>query len=213
MTQRDEAWRKAKHGKISASMFRIVLSDPNTKGYRNYYDQLVDQRLGIIDLADMDEKPWFQHGRDNEDAGIATYALRMEMSGAGQYTVEAHPDFIIHPDHPNIGCSPDCLVHGGELGGMELKCVSEEAQDNQKKLFQKGVVPSTHLPQIYGCMWITGAIWWDFGSYCPYVEEKYQLYVRRVYPDKNYFNRLEHACLKLDKEVKKTVKRMIKLTA
>ena len=70
MSQRDETWVKARHGKITASQFSAVLAGPDTKKKRNYYDQLVDQRLGVEDFTDYVEKPWFEHGRgDRKSVG------------------------------------------------------------------------------------------------------------------------------------------------
>ena len=222
MTQRDDKWQQDRWAKLTASRFKVVVGASDTKGRREYYDQLVDQRLGIEDFTDVIEKPWFEHGRDNEDAGIARYALYLEM-GNPDLTVEAHPDFRNHIKIKNVGCSADALVHGDPegLGGMELKCVSSNAADNQKKFFPKDKdgnvlpvkVPSGHLPQIMGNMWIYGAIWWDFVSFCPYVEPEYQLYVKRVFPDKNYYKRLENECKKLNKEIDDTVKQINKAIA
>jgi len=214
MTQRDSQWQQDRWGKLTASRFKVVVGAADTKGRLEYYDQLVDQRLGLEDFTDVIEKPWFEHGRDNEDPGIARYALYLEMGNPG-LTVEAHPDFKNHIKIPNVGCSADALVHGDPygLGGMELKCVSSLAADNQIKLIKRDKVPSGHLPQIMGNMWIYGALWWDFVSFCPYVDPEYQLYVRRIYPDKNYYQRLENECKKLNKEIDDTVKQVMRAIA
>ena len=73
-----------------------------------------------------------------------------------------------------------------------------EAKDNQKELFKKGRIPSSAVPQIHGCIWCCDAEWWDFASYCPYVEEEYRLYIQRVPRDEGYIKRLEKACKEMN---------------
>ena len=65
-------------------------------------------------------------------------------------------------DCERFGCSPDGLVEGG--GGLELKSPEPETQ---VKYLLDGGVPAEYLPQVHGCLLVTGLDWWDFMSYCP----------------------------------------------
>jgi hypothetical protein len=61
-----------------------------------------------------------------------------------------------------FGCSPDGLIN--ELGGLELKCPQGK---NHVSYCLKGELPNDYRPQVHGALWVTGALWWDFVSYCP----------------------------------------------
>jgi hypothetical protein len=54
------------------------------------------------------------------------------------------------------------------------------------------------MPQIQGCLWVTGAQWWDFMSFHPDIEPM----VIRVYPDNTYIEALEKELVEVCETIK-----------
>ena len=95
-----------------------------------------------------------------------------------------------------IGCSPDGLV--GTDGGIEIKC-SEGPTHYQ--IILKDKMPTTHIPQVQGNMWVADRQWWDFISYDPWGKHK-PFYCKRIERDNDYIdNILKPACEKFLQEM------------
>lgn len=60
------------------------------------------------------------------------------------------------------GCSPDSLI--GDDGGLEIKTALGHIQIER---LQRGTLPSEHVAQVQGSLWVTGRKWWSFMSYSP----------------------------------------------
>lgn len=71
--------------------------------------------------------------------------------------------FILHPDLPMCGASPDGLCQDG--GVLEVKCPLP--QNHLTYLRKKGEMPKQYRPQVHGQMAITGANHAWFVSFCP----------------------------------------------
>lgn len=130
-------------------------------------------------------------GRDVEPAAREAYELE-----TGNTVDEA--GFIPHPAVANTGCSPDGLV--GEDGGLEIKC-PKDPRIHLERFFSG--VPAEYIPQIQGCMWVTGRKWWDFVSFDPRMPAAMQMLVIRVWRDDEYIARLEAAVIEGEKEVER----------
>jgi hypothetical protein len=200
MTQRDPEWYATKIGKVSASMFKAAMASPSTKTYQSYKDDLVDARIGLINMQNYDEKPWFRHGLEMEPRALEAYAFYI----SGRYpdaTVVSLPPFIPHPNL-RAGCSPDALiVHNDRVvGGAEVKCRKEAEQ--HWKIIQSGI-ESVYLPQVQGAMWVTGLPWWHYVSYCEdnRFAPEHRLHVITIARDERYIAKLEKAVRLLDEQV------------
>jgi len=85
-----------------------------------------------------------------------------------------------------IGCSPDGLV--GDDGGVEIKC---SEGPTHRKILEKQRMPATHIPQVQGCIWVSGRKWWDFVSYTPFpAEQEEAFFCTRIERDDNYINNI-----------------------
>ena len=84
-------------------------------------------------------------------------------------------------------CKSDGLV--GDDGGIEIKC---PLPHNHIAYLRAGDVPGKYIPQIQGCLWITGREWWDFMSYHPAMEDL----IVRVYRDEAYIKKLADAVIR-----------------
>lgn len=190
MKQGSDEWFSARRCRITASRMGDVLANPNTKRYRNYQEDIIDEIMGVPDFRDTDQ-PWFQHGKDwePEARGLYEWETGFEVEEVG---VEVHPDYDF------ISCSPD-----GEIskdGGLEIK--SHKSLVEHKKSIRVGI-PSKHKPQVQSSLWITGRKWWDFVSFYKNTSiGKRDIYIYRVTPDSKYIKRIEKACLKFWDEIK-----------
>lgn len=197
MGQQSPEWFAARLGKATASRFKDVLAtikNGEAATRRNYRMQLVVERLtgqkeeGYTNQA----MSW---GNDNEPLARIAYEVK-----TGLLVTQA--DFV---DHPTLmaGASPDGLI--GEDGGLEIKCPHQSAVHIET--IQSGM-PSEHMPQVQGAMWITGRKWWDFVSYDPRMPEHLQLYVQRIERDDKYIADLEAKVTAFLCEVESTIKQL-----
>ena len=92
-----------------------------------------------------------------------------------------------------VSCSPDWII--GEDGGGEVKC---PGGGKHIGYWRDATIVGQYIPQVQGCLWVTGRDWWDFVSYYPRLPPL----VVRVERDKAYIDMLEN-------EVGAFVERMI----
>lgn len=110
--QGTKEWREARQGKITASVARLALGRPGTKGRANYIEQLANDIAGVPDFAMDEDPPWFADGRYYESWARGWYSWN-------QSVVVEETGFVVHDEYPWLGCSPDGLV--GEDGMIEVK--------------------------------------------------------------------------------------------
>jgi YqaJ-like viral recombinase domain. len=180
MEQRSDEWFSARAGKATASNFRRILAkikSGEAADRRNYRAQLVVERLtGKADEGY--ENAAMRWGTEQEPFARIAY---IAATGANVEEV----GFIQHPQLM-AGCSPDGLI--GEEGGLEIKCPTKATHLDTLKA---QAMPAEHMPQVQGCMWITGRKWWDFVSYHPEFPEHLQLFIVRIERDEQYIAGLE----------------------
>lgn len=190
-------WHQLRAGKFTGSRFaEVVAVNKKTGGKLKSYDDL------IWELA-------AERITGTQDAGIDAYALRWgrEVEPYARQAYEAATGhfvdqvaFVTHPDYPFAGASPDGLVNTD--GGLEMKSPKNSVIHLQR--FDTGV-PEEFIPQIQGCMWVTGRAWWDFVSYDPRQPEKLRLLRLTVKRDQAFINRLEAAVLEAEQAVQAIV--------
>jgi hypothetical protein len=196
--QRTESWYQDRSGKFTGSRFVDLLKAPALKGYKDLIIQVVGERLtGRHQDNNMDSFS-LRHGREVEPYGRQAYELE-----TGEIVVEA--PFIQHPIYKFVGASPDGLV--GVDGGIEIKCPKD--WDIHLARFEFGM-EEEHMPQVQGCMWVTGRKWWDFVSYDARVNEYLRFYRQRVWRDEEYIARLDKAVMLAEHEVRERLKNFSK---
>lgn len=97
------------------------------------------------------------------------------------------------------GCSPDRLV--GDDGLCEIKCKQPK---NHLQTVLSGKIDSAHYGQMQFQLLVTGRKWCDYVCFCPFFKEK--LFVKRVFPDKEY----QEAILEGLKKGKELIQQYIK---
>jgi len=178
-------------------------------------EEWFEVRLGIVTAS---------HFTDvlNKKTGRMTYMMRLlaeRQQGRRQdtYQSEAMKDGIEHEQYARkyyedmkevtveqvgfikmkgIGCSPDGLV--GSEGGIEIKC---SEGPSHYRIILKDKMPTTHIPQVQGMMWIAERQWCDFISYDPWGLHK-PFYHKRIMRDDKYINEtLRPACERFVEEL------------
>lgn len=191
MVQGSQEWLHARLGHCTASRFKDVLAKVKSgeaAARRNYKTQLVLERLTGA-MQDSYTNAAMQHGTETEPLARAAYEFFTDAE-------VVQTGFVRHPSVEFVGASPDGLV--GDDGGIEIKCPFQSAVHLETLL---SGVPSEHIPQIQGTLWVTGRQWWDFVSFDPRMPEHLQCKIIRVVRDQAYIEELELAVRKFLSEV------------
>lgn len=203
--QRTPEWFADRCGKFTGSRFVDVLArnkrtGEKTKAWHDLIWQMVVERM----TGESVEGPSgyaLQWGQDVEPFAREAYELE-----TGLCVVES--EFIRHPEFEFAGCSPDGLI--GTDGGLEMKCPKSSAIHLER--FITGV-PEEYVPQVQGCMWVTGRQWWDFVSYDPRMPESHRIYRNRVERDEAFISNLQNAVLDAENAVIDLLDRVSKAAA
>ena len=70
-------------------------------------------------------------------------------------------------------------------------------------------IPNEYIPQVQGGMFVTGAKWWDFGSFDPRLPDPVKLIVVRIERDNEYIVKLEKEIILFNAEVEKMIERLM----
>ncbi len=169
--QRSSEWFAARAGRLTASNAKHITAflknGDESAARRDLKMQLVVERLtgqpeieGYVN-ADM------QRGIDLEPEAFAAYEAQTG-------TLVSRVGFLAHTELM-AGGSPDGVV-GDYEGLVEIKA----PRPANHVRYLRGELPKEHFPQLRHLMWLTGAPWIDFVSYCPSLPERMRLYTLRV---------------------------------
>lgn len=188
--QRTDEWAHERCGKFTGSRFADVLARNKRTGepLKAYHDliwQIVVERMTGKPVEGPNGYA-LQWGVDVEPSAREAYELE-----TGNSVVES--GFIQHPLYTFVGCSPDGLIRAD--AGLEMKCPKSSAVHLER--FVSGV-PDEYVPQIQGCMWVTGRTTWDFVSFDPRMPASHQLLILPVARDEDYIKKLEDSILKAE---------------
>ncbi len=170
-------WKAVRAGKVTASRIADVMAKIKTgeaKTRLDYKIQILSERLTGVPADDGYVNAAMQWGTEQEPFARAAYEI------ANDVMVE-QIGFVMHPEIPLAGCSPDGLV--GEDGLIEIKC-PKSSTHLQYLLAKK--VPAEYVPQMCWQLACTGREWCDFVSYDPRMPENLQLFVVRFAVDPSY---------------------------
>ena len=172
--QGSSEWLQSRLGKPTASNFGKLITPtgkPSTSA-EGYINELIAQKI-TGELPEFYTNAAMERGNELEPAAKALYEF---INGVEVVEV----GLCLH-DEFECGASPDALV--GDDGGLEVKC---PLPHTHVAYLRDGKVPSKYIPQIQGCLWITGREWWDFMSYHPAMEDL----IVRVERDNEYIKKL-----------------------
>lgn len=103
-----------------------------------------------------------------------------------------------------IGYSPDGVV--GDNGLIEIK---SRTQQLQVATIVRDAVPSVNMAQVQCGLLVSGRDWCDYVSYCSGMP----FYVKRVYPDLQWFEVILEVVATFEEEVKKSAAKYKEVTA
>lgn len=173
--QGSESWFAARLGKASASRFADILAQGQGIMRRKYLWQLAAERLTgkptpSYKNADMDR------GTEQEPDALRAYEARtggfIERIGFCQH------DAIF------AGASPDGMT---DDRGVECKSVIPTVQI---ETVLGGKMPTEHIPQVQGGMWIADLAQWDFVSFSPdFKDDHLRLFIQTIKRDDEFIDK------------------------
>ena len=150
------AWFAARLGKPSASCFSKLITTsgkPSTQASK-YILQLT------AELVIGHSEPFYQNDHMIRGNELEPDAREDYEWITGNEVLEV--GFIVDSKF-EYGCSPDGLV--GSRGGLEIKCPADQTMIKYR--LDKHELVKAYWQQIQGCMYLTGATWWDAFAYHP----------------------------------------------
>jgi putative phage-type endonuclease len=191
LIQGSPEWHAARMGRITASRFADVLTQPRSEANREAGNLSATAESYMLDLVAEALTGEPQGPRENEAMRWGhlyepeARAVYSELTGWDVTEV----GFIVHPDLPEVGGSPDGLVDDGDgSGGIEIKCPFNTRIHLGYML--AGELPKQHIAQVQGLLWITDSDWWDFVSYDPRCDWPTSMFRVRAYRDGAYIEKL-----------------------
>jgi hypothetical protein len=204
LEQGSREWLMERCGKITASRMNDVLSrgrgSEASKTRQGYLMELVAERLTGVP-EDQYVNKWMERGVELEPLARATYEVLFDC-------VIDRTGFAVHPTMPFAGSSPDGLL--GSAGGIEIKVPKTTTHLTWR---QKNTVPPEHVSQMYWNLCCTGREFWEFCSYAPNLPEDLQLFVVRLYPEKELMAAMEAEVMKFNAEIEATIQAITKEAA
>lgn len=196
--QGSEEWFQERCGRATASNYRAVLSVGKGITRSKYKTRLAVERVTGT--------PKVTYTNDDMEEGkrLEKYARAAYLGKTLNRVQEV--GFIKHPTL-ETGASPDGLI--GDDGLIEIKCVNEEVQ---METIYSQKMPTMHIPQVQGQMWITGRKWCDFVSFCNGYEGDGRIFIVRVMRDDAYIWNLKNEVKRFLTEVDEMVSCFRKIT-
>ena len=191
--QGSDEWFACRAGIPTASEFSTVQAKGRGGGEsvtrRKYMLTLAAERIAGPSPFDRYTNGAMQRGHDYEDEARDMYSL---ITG----NEPARIGFMRRGD---VGFSPDSLI--GDDGLLEIKT---KIYPLHLDCLLKDEVPSEHIAQIQGGLWVSGRQWLDFTSYSPGLP----IFVKRVSRDEPYIARLKVEVEQFNSELAELVERI-----
>lgn len=171
--QGEPEWFEARRGVVTASRFSDVLAKGHGITRRKYLLTLAGEAI-TGEVAESYSNGHMERGHVMEAEARDLYAFAKDVD----------PQLVGFMRRGRAGASPDSLV--GDDGMVEIKT---KLPHLQLDVLDKGKLPSDHVAQVQGQMWISGRAWCDFVSYWP----RLPLFCIRIERDEAYIATLEQA--------------------
>lgn len=190
--QGSNEWYNARLGHPTASKFATVLAQGrnggDSKTRKDYMRGLVGERMTGNRMCDF-ENAHMRRGHAMEPEALELYEFIREV----EVLACGHVVLVEESGKIHCGATPDGLV--GEDGLLEIKT---KIPHLLIKVHENGELPSEHVAQVQGQLWVTGRAWCDFLCYWP----KMPPFLKRVRADVDYHRTiLEPALAKFNAEL------------
>jgi len=187
--QGSDEWFSARCGVVTASNFKAVMTGGGGKTRLNYMRRLRDEIVTGCPTPPSYQSAAMERGCDLEPQARDAYG-----SASGLDVREVGIVFL--DEDRRVAASPDGLI--GMEGGLEIKC---PLPHNHTKYLHEGCVPKQYIPQVQGCLWVTGRDWWDFVSYAPEIADDSHMMICRITRDEDYIKTLRDKVLRFVEEL------------
>lgn len=166
-------WFEARRGVVTASRFSDVLAKGQGITRRKYLLTLAGEAI-TGEVAESYSNAHMERGHIMEADARNLYAFAHDVE----------PELVGFMRRGRAGASPDSLI--GTDGLLEIK---SKLPHLQLDVLDNGKLPSEHVAQVQGQLWVSGRAYCDFLSYWP----RLPLFVIRVERDDAYISALEQA--------------------
>jgi len=191
ITQGTDEWLRIKHGVLSASVFKNVITAKQLKLSTSsnatlFYDEILSQR---IDETIQHNFMSYDMVRGHEDEPYAVQQYEKEYKCTAKYCGFVINNTLGFP----LGWSPDALI--GDDGALEIKSRSPKYQIKTILDHITGrtdeIIPAEYMMQIQAGLFVSGRKWIDFISFC----NGNQMVTIRVEPDPKFQEAIEKAAI------------------
>lgn len=198
--QGTERWLLERLGHVTGSRF----ADVHAIGKTGKYLKSRETTITEIVLELLTGRPGAMWTSNATDWGKQHEPLaRMAYEAAtGAFCTEV--GFIVHPQHKQVGCSPDGLL--GNRKGYESKCPLTPTVHLETLL---NGMPEEHTAQVQGSMWVCDCDEWDFVSFHPLFPAPMQLYIETIKRDDAYIAEMSKSVLTAVAEINLNVKNLL----
>ena len=183
-------WFEARRGIPTASRFADVLAEGKGVMRIKYMRQLAGE---IITGESMEtyKNDKMERGKEQEDEIRVRYAYDRD--------VNVERIGFVRSNMASTGCSPDGLVNVD--GMVEIKSSEPHLLI---EILDTGKIPTQHMPQVQGSLWITGRDWCDLVIGWP----KLPLSITRIPRDEQYMANLQRELNRFNMELQELVGRI-----
>lgn len=200
--QKTEAWLQERLGRVTGSRFgEVIAMDKTGKRFLKSRETAITE-ITLELLTGSPGAMWTSKATNwgNENEPLARMAYE---AATGEFCEEV--GFMMHPDHMQVGCSPDGII-AGRRKGYESKCPLTPTVHLSTLL---NGMPEEHMAQVQGGMWCCDCDEWDFVSYHPLFPAGMQLYIETVKRDEKFIASMSEHVLSAVKEINDNVKALL----
>jgi len=185
-------WRLLRIGKPTASRFKDVLAKGKGITRAGYMMQLAAEAVTDT-YEDGYTNSAMQWGTETEPMARMAY----------EFETNSEVEQVSFITNDIAGYSPDGLVL--ENGAIEIKCPKTTTH---LETILSGKMPSEHMPQVQGGLWIAEREWLDFISFDPRIKSDKKMFKIRVYRDEEYIKNLENEVTIFVNELNELIKKV-----
>ena len=200
MKQGSDEWRQARCGMFTASRLSDLMAKTKSgygAGHRNYIADLLVERMTGEPIPDGYKSQAMVQGNENEAEARAVYEFESDC-------MVEEVGFIVHPNLPYTGASPDGLV--GDDGMVEIKCPFT-ATHVETLLY--GKLPGHYFKQIQWGLECTERQWCDYISYDKRLQKpELVLFIKRVDRDQAFIDEAIKEVMEAENELQILIEKL-----
>ena len=203
------AWNKDRRGRVTASRFGDVLTQPRSKAAQDA-GQLSDTAHGY--LLEVVASTITGHDRVGGKSAAMARGVDKEADAIDAYGMERFVEVgegrILLVKDSLVAVTPDGFIEDDPEGPGLLECKCPESKTHLETFLSGDgtpedprQVPDVYVPQVQGQLWVSGRRWCDFVSFDDRFPGPMQLIVIRAYRDEAYIAELAAKVLHFEQMV------------